>query len=120
MPDAKFLYIYRDAKDVVDSIRHQPWAPKDLMSAIRFYNSWLVRWNDVREAAEQFPNFIPICYEDLVLNKTLWSELLDGIGLSYAQRPALSAKSIGRYKRWTNEEAAMFDANIVDGAHYYA
>ena len=49
VPGSKIIHMVRDPRDVVVSLRNQRWAPKDLESAIAFYESVMSGWWRVKE-----------------------------------------------------------------------
>ena len=65
VPDAYIVHVYRDPRDVVCSMSHQRWCPKEKrLCAIWVRDIW-TRWNQIRKYLSS-NHYIEIALEDLV------------------------------------------------------
>lgn len=60
-PEAKFVHVFRDPRDVVASLTHQIWAPADYQQAIDFYIGIMDRWAWIRQQIDRQ------CYTEISL-----------------------------------------------------
>lgn len=102
IPDMRLIHIYRDPRDVVDSMTHQRWCPNDHHGAALFYKSIMDRWIEVRKYIPS-DRFIEISLESLIKDRlgTL-SMLCYHIGIKYEEQMTaidLSKGNIGRWKK---------------------
>lgn len=67
LPEAKFINIYRDPRDVVASLIKQRWAPKDPKQAAVYYKDIINQWFLNRSKLDQ-KSFYEFKLEDLVNN----------------------------------------------------
>lgn len=100
MPTMKLIHIYRDPRDVVDSMTHQRWCPDDHHSAAMFYKSIMDRWIEVRKYIPS-DRFIEVSLESLI-NDTLGtlSMLCYHIGVKYEEQMTAIDLSKGNIGRW--------------------
>jgi hypothetical protein len=81
-PEAKFIVIRRDPRDVIASLLTKDWGPNTPLDGIEWIEARLRSDNDALSAVE--PNKVLIIYlEDLVTNapKETYTKLLDFLGL---------------------------------------
>ena len=86
-PEAKFILIYRDGRDVAASLRKLPWMPDDLYVNFAL---WLHYYRIQRRLTERWPErALCIRYEDLVSDPPRrLAEALRFIGLDYESQVA--------------------------------
>jgi len=91
-PKAKLIHIQRDPMDVVASLIHQNWSPKNTIQAAQFYREIMQEWWRIRsliprntymevkleeltakpeETFKDILNFIPLPFDNKVLNEDL-------------------------------------------------
>ncbi len=68
-PEAKFIHIYRDPRDVINSLLKMPWRPDGLVNNARFYKKYFRAMLKIKENCELNSRFIHIAYEDLLKDK---------------------------------------------------
>jgi len=78
LPQARIIFVQRDARDVVASLLAasralwgKDWAPNSPVKAARI---WCAHLNSAKQSAQHLPNsiFYEIKYEDIVTNPTMW------------------------------------------------
>jgi hypothetical protein len=66
LPEAHFIHIVRDGRDVVLSLRNMWFAPGKDMTSLAAYWSQLIR--AARDGSSRTPHYLEVRYEELVLN----------------------------------------------------
>jgi hypothetical protein len=66
-PAAKFIYLVRDGRDVVNSLMKMPWRPDGLINNSRFWKSY-IQLGQKLEASMPESSFFTVRYEDLLNN----------------------------------------------------
>lgn len=89
-PDAKFILIYRDGRDVARSLCKVSWMPNNLYVN---FSIWLHYFHIQRRFLQREPHrVICVCYEDLVRNpQRELSTIIEFLGLDY--EPAMAEGS---------------------------
>lgn len=64
MPEARFIHVVRDGRDVAVSLRHLPFGPGEQMEDQA--TDWVWRIREARQQASSLPHYLEIRYEDLV------------------------------------------------------
>ena len=102
-PQAKFIHLIRDGRDVVNSLIKMPWRPPGLINNARF---WL-RYIKLGEAAERHipaSNLATYKYEDLLLEpETTLKSICEFIGISYEPNILGSSSSEPVFANWEAE-----------------
>ncbi len=116
LPQAKFVHIYRDPRDVVASYTRQLWAPTDIEMAIKFYKSVIQR---ILKTHDMLPDgsLLEVAMEDLIKTPDrILSRIADFVGLQ-TEQPMFSAKlnpgNIGKWKRSCTREEKVYLASSL-------
>jgi len=115
LPEAKFIHMVREPKDVIASLSKQRWAPKDKMKTIQWYREIINRINRVKEELPEESFLVTDLYE-LVDNpeKTL-TDICNFIGIPFNEKMLeadLSKSHRGRWKEeFSKEELKMMNAS---------
>lgn len=64
LPEARFIHIIRDGRDVALSINHLWWGPNSIQETAKW---WMSRINEARRQVNDLQYYLEIRYEDLVL-----------------------------------------------------
>jgi len=65
LPEARFIHLIRDGRDVALSVLARDWGPDTVEGAARRWKKRVLRG---REQASRLPNYIEVRYEDLILD----------------------------------------------------
>lgn len=115
VPEAKFLHVYRDPRDVVTSFITKNWCPTDLDATVKFYKPVIRR---CRLVAKSLPRdrILEIGIEEIVERpREKLGLICSHFGLSFDENMlnvGLVASSFGRWKR----ELTAAQCNFVDSA----
>ena len=97
-PEARFVHIYRDPRDVISSFVQQSWMPSDVRQVVTIYGDLIT---DILDKASANKNCYSLKFENLVQNKnTELTSLCAFLGLEYSEemkRFPLKNANIGRY-----------------------
>ena len=100
-PQAKFLYIYRDPRDVVCSYKSVDWAPDDTFKSAEIVRDILERWSNTKIFLPK-NSFIEIKFEDLVEDTSgIVDYICNWLGISSTREMIkfdLSKNNMGRWK----------------------
>ncbi len=66
LPEARFLHLIRDRRDVAMSMRGMLWSPGDDVESLARY--WCQAVTAARQPAKRCPHYLEVRYEQLVLN----------------------------------------------------
>lgn len=118
LPEAKFIHVYRDPRDVVSSMSRQRWCPSDLEQAARYYLDLIgainkVPWQLFRSA--KFESFMDSPRVELI---TLCHWL--GLDFDKAMLSPLdpSAANIGRWREEPDQRAFEMLQEVVEVLGY--
>ena len=108
LPEARFVHIFRDGRDVALSLSQVWFAPaRDAAGLGRF---WEQRFTEIRRAGRRVPHYLEVRYEDLVLAPRRTLEAICSF-LDLPYHPALEAHSQGAARRL----AEVADQRLPDG-----
>lgn len=65
LPEARFIHLIRDGRDVMLSVKNLWFGPSSLTDAAERWIGWI---KSAREQAAQLPNYLEVRYEDLLLD----------------------------------------------------
>ena len=65
LPEARFIHIIRDGRDVALSYQNVWFGPNDIREAAMF---WIWRIREARQQAQFLPHYMEVQYEELILN----------------------------------------------------
>jgi hypothetical protein len=68
IPTARFIHVYRDPRDVVDSMTHQRWCPESRLKSACFYKGIMDRWHQIKGEISEGKLF-EFKLEDLIVDK---------------------------------------------------
>jgi len=114
LPEAKFIHVLRDPRDVVVSLKNQRWAPKKLDSAIRYYSEIIDKITaNVQEIENK--NIYTFKLEELIQNprKEIYS-LCEFCNISFIEELIeidLSRSNTGRWRSELNLEEQILIQN---------
>jgi hypothetical protein len=106
-PDAKYIHIVRDGRDVAISFKRTLWWHNDIEQNLE---RWRVEIQNIIESTKMLlraGQLLQVRYEDLVDDpRTVLSQICDFIGLSYEKSMLDSTTYIdyGRYRRYDNKD----------------
>lgn len=123
-PEAQFIHILRNGRDVVRSLQSMPWAPRQIRWSCR---RWVESVRAARDASHELPasQFFELRYEDLVndgkqtvqqlcqfLNEPFTDQMLEfdkpqNNSWGIKQQP-LSSKPVNQHRQLTFVERAVF------------
>lgn len=114
LPQAKFIHVYRDPRDVVNSMSKQRWCPSDLAQAARYYISLM-------ESIDE--TLISLCFEGLVdFPRMNLEDKCYQAGIEYDSamlKPLDSAKTnIGRWRDEPEQEWVELVMPLVKRLEY--
>lgn len=103
LPEAKFIHMVREPKDVIASMSKQIWLPKDKMKTIQWYKDVISQINKVeREIPEK--SLIVIDLYELVDNpEKILTEACNFIGIPFNEKLLEADLSRSHRDRWRNE-----------------
>lgn len=106
-PEAKFLYLYRDPRDVVSSYKTRDWAPNSTYEAAIIVRDILLRWKKVKQSIPT-RSYKEIKFETLISDSSrLIEEICDWLGIeaNYAMKNYdLSKSNQGRWRKDLSEK----------------
>jgi len=118
IPNAKFIHIYRDPRDVVASYRKQNWVPKETSEAIDFYRNVI---DEIIKAKQIIDNsaLLELSLEDLVKNpRQKITDICNFIGLPQEESllsMKLNRSHSGRWqKEFTQDEQGLLTKRLGD------
>lgn len=65
-PDAKFIYIYRDGRDVALSLLQKPWGPNNIYSCAQLWHDYSTAHRELFESLENENKLLTIPYENIL------------------------------------------------------
>jgi hypothetical protein len=81
LPEARFIHLIRDGRDVALSVMSMEWGPDTVEGAARRWKKRVLRG---REQAARLPHYMEVRYEDLVLNtEATLREVCDFVELDF-------------------------------------
>jgi hypothetical protein len=103
LPESKFIYMYRDARDVISSLKKQRWTPTNVRDVAIWYKSVITHWKLVRDTIDPSV-YIEIDLYDLVddRNNTL-KRICDFIDITYDEVFSLFDLSKSNRGRWKSD-----------------
>lgn len=96
LPEARFIHIFRDGRDVALSLRQVWFAPARDAAGLGRY--WVERFAEIRRAGRRVPYYLEVRYEDLVCAPRRTLEAICRF-LALPYHPALEAHSEGAARR---------------------
>lgn len=116
LPEAQFVNVYRDPRDVVSSMIQQPWCPKDLKLAVQYYS-------DIVEYCLDHASFGEVCFERLLEHPRFQMVgLCEYLGIDFrdAMLELLDKEkaNIGRWKDEADQEAFELVMSLVKELGY--
>jgi hypothetical protein len=120
LPDAIFVHVIRDPRDVISSLISQRWAPSDVGSCARFYK-YLMDNMEHKLSMVRPESVLMIRYEDIVFNRAeAVKSLSDKLQLRLSDLKGFhqfnfKRDSIGRYRRdLSGGDLEILDSVIPD------
>lgn len=84
-PRARYVYLYRDGRDVANSVVHMGWAGNAYVAADRWLNAE-IEWDELRGMLRP-DDWIEVRFEDLIAGTRLQLERICGfLGVEYSER----------------------------------
>lgn len=122
LPDAKFIHMVRDPKDVIASLSKQRWTPKDKIQAAQWYNDVINQINVVKKEIPR-DSVITVDLYDLVDNteKTI-KDVCAFMEISFSDKMLemdLSKSHRDRWKKEFSEDELEKINHILMGAESY-
>lgn len=117
-PTAKLIHIIRDPRDVVSSMSHQGWCPRDPKAAAFYYTSIMDRWFDMVDFLPPH-RVLTVRLEELCVNQSQESfRIRQFLGIPNKYRMDefdLSRPNIGRWKDdgWDDAPLRILERFIV-------
>jgi hypothetical protein len=111
LPEARFIHIIRDGRDVAASLRDLPFAPAggDMAAIAALWRDTIWR---ARRIAETLPHYVEVRYERLVTEpEAVLRELCDFLELTFD--PAMLEAHLRADRRLAELRTATFDDGVV-------
>ena len=81
LPEARFIHLIRDGRDVALSLMEVHFGPEDVLSAAERWTSWIAK---ARRHAQRVDHYLELRYEDLVADpETLLRQICDFVDLPW-------------------------------------
>jgi hypothetical protein len=81
LPEARFIHLIRDGRDVALSLMEVHFGPEDVMGAAERWTSWIAK---ARRHAQRLDHYLELRYEDLVLDpQTVLGRICDFVELPW-------------------------------------
>lgn len=114
-PEAKFIHVFRDPRDVVASFTKQRWMPNDFKLAAKIYKDLM---NAILKAIGSNKNCFNLRFEDLIKNQDAEvGRLCTFLDIDYSQGMKsfqLNSGNIGRYlKDFDGEEIFYLNSKLA-------
>ena len=112
LPEAKFIHMTRDPRDVISSYAKRLWAPSCPIKAAKMYRATMEKWEIVRQ---QIPEdvVLDVKFEDLVENQDEnFKRICSFIGIDYDGSYMKIDKRKANLGRWNNDLSQRDLANI--------
>jgi len=114
-PQAKFVHVYRDPRDVVSSFMRQRWMPNEVSQVVNIYQSLIT---DILDKTAKNKNCYSLKFENLVENKDAeLSSLCAFLDLDYSDEMRsfkLQNGNIGRYRDdFDNEKISYLNYELA-------
>lgn len=68
LPEAKFVYLFRNPKDNIADFIQQRWLPSDYIHATKIYKDLIQKWNESKDYVPK-NNYIEISFENMIRMK---------------------------------------------------
>jgi hypothetical protein len=122
-PNAKIIHVVRDPRDVLGSLKAQPWCPNDLDQLIIWYQSVMATWEKEKAMLEE-QSWIEFRLEDLIQQKTqTLNSLASFIGVTTTkemQSFSLDGGNTNRYRSDFNvKDLSKIEAKLGDSLTQY-
>jgi hypothetical protein len=118
LPEAQFIHVYRDPRDVISSMSRQAWCPKDLRLAARYY---LDIWNrmQITFCGTNPIRYLETKFEDFVdHSRLIFEQLCRFLDISFNEAMLEPKAHIGRWKDETDQEAFEIVMPLVRELEY--
>jgi len=103
LPEAKFIHMVREPKDVIASLSKQRWAPNDKIKAAKWYKGVISRIEDLKKELPQ-KSFMVIDLYDLVSDtERILTEICGFLGIPFSDRMLDVVLSKSHEDRWRKE-----------------
>ena len=103
LPEAKFIHMVREPKDVIASLSKQRWAPNDKIKAAKWYKEVISRIEDLKKELPQ-KSFIVIDLYDLVSDtERILTEICEFLGIPFSDRMLDVVLNKSHEDRWRKE-----------------
>ena len=100
VPDAKFIHVYRDPRDVVDSMANQAWCPDSRLQCAQMYVAIMREWSEIKSRLPQEQIF-EFSIDHLVANRhEVTGKICDFIGIDCEMQMAEIDLNAGHLGRW--------------------
>lgn len=101
-PEAKFIFLLRDGRDVVNSLLQMPWRPDGLWSNARYWQNYIKSAEKVKAKLDS-SSFFEIRFEDLAADTEGYTRrLCDFVGVKYSEE-MLAAPPSKIFANWEAE-----------------
>jgi hypothetical protein len=113
LPEARFIHIIRDGRDVAVSLKKMWWGPKD--DIVDQAANWMSRIHLARLQAENLEYYLEINYPDLILKTTeTLKKICEFIELPYDPRMEMyyrrSQSRLDEINQWNNTSDPTWDS----------
>lgn len=112
-PNAKFIYLYRDPRDVIASYMTRLWSPPTSIQSAKLYSAMIDRWNQIKGKLPK-EVYLEVCFEELMDNPRIWfKRMCDFMEIPWSEAilsTDLSRSNIGRWKR----DLTRDDLNVLE------
>jgi hypothetical protein len=119
LPEAKFIHIYRDPRDVVASFVKQRWCPADPGQAVSWYSSIMDRQLGILEKVPH-EKYIQFSLEDMVsAPENIFARVCEFSGIPFEEKMLETDLSGANSGRWKNEFSGKSREILENGLGKY-
>ncbi len=102
-PDARFIHLIRDGRDVVSSLIKMPWRPPGLINNARFWQRY-IKLGEAATRALPADRFLTVRYEDLLMEpESTLKTICAFIGIGYEPGIVSSSSTEPIFANWEAE-----------------
>ncbi len=102
-PDARFIHLVRDGRDVVSSLIKMPWRPPGLINNARFWQRY-IKLGEAAARALPADRFLTVRYEDLLMEpETTLKTICAFVGIEFEDTMIASGSTEPIFANWEAE-----------------
>ncbi|MEM9546097.1 MAG: sulfotransferase [Bacteroidota bacterium] len=123
LPNSMLIFMMRDPRDVISSMKNQRWTPNNTSDLITYYSDLMKVWEEQKQKISE-QSYMEIRFEDLIADSNEVLRLIcRAINLDFEEGMLdqdMSKSNIGRYVRdLQQEEIEMIEVALKDTLEKY-